>query len=127
MTRLTKWSHKWPKQWKQQTGYINNVEESCRIISPLEVFELKAKINKWEKWKATSKERHAKGKAKAYLGIAKRNNKEKLHVVNDWKPKLIKQAKIKWWGWLIIIFNCIALWVAYKMENLYDNWGNIQW
>jgi hypothetical protein len=46
---------------------------------------------------------------------------------NDWKPKQIRQAKIKWWGWMIIIFNCIALFVAYKIDYLYDNWHKIKW
>jgi hypothetical protein len=45
----------------------------------------------------------------------------------DWKPKQIRQAKIKWWGWLIIIFNCIALFIANKMDYLYDNWHKIKW
>ena len=36
--------------------------------------ELRQKIKEWEDWKASSKERHARGKAKADLAIAKNKN-----------------------------------------------------
>ena len=39
----------------------------------------------WEDWKATSKERHAKGKAKADLAIAK--NKNTLRIKTTRKRK----------------------------------------
>ena len=36
--------------------------------------ELRQKIKEWEDWKASSKQRHAKGKAKADLAISKNKN-----------------------------------------------------
>ena len=36
--------------------------------------DLEQKVKEWEDWKAGSKDRHAKGKAKADLAIAKNKN-----------------------------------------------------
>jgi len=33
---------------------------------------------------------------------------------NEWKPKPTRQAKIRWWGWLIIVFYFLCLWIAYE-------------
>jgi hypothetical protein len=37
-----------------------------------------------------------------------------MKLNDDWKPKQTRQAKIRWWGWLIFIFYCISLWIAYE-------------
>ena len=46
---------------------------------------LQKQVKKWEDWKASSKQRHAKGKAKADLAISK--NKSMLHFKATRKPK----------------------------------------
>jgi transcriptional regulator with XRE-family HTH domain len=47
--------------------------------------DLEQKVKEWEDWKASSKERHAKGKAKADKAIKK--NKQKLRFLKKHKPK----------------------------------------
>ena len=47
--------------------------------------DLEQKIKEWEDWKASSKDRHAKGKAKADLAIAK--NKNTLRIKTTRKRK----------------------------------------
>ena len=47
--------------------------------------ELRQKVKEWEDWKASSKDRHAKGKAKADQAISK--NKQKLGFLKKHKPK----------------------------------------
>ena len=42
-------------------------------------------VKEWEDWKASSKQRHAKGEAKADLAIS--NNKNTLRFKTTWKPK----------------------------------------
>ena len=46
---------------------------------------LQKKVKEWEDWKASSKQRHAKGKAKADLAITK--NKSTLRIKTTRKPK----------------------------------------
>ena len=46
---------------------------------------LQKQIKEWEDWKASSKDRHAKGKAKADLAISK--NKQKVGFLKRRKPK----------------------------------------
>ena len=46
---------------------------------------LQKQVKEWEDWKASSKERHAKGKAKAALAISK--NKSTLRFKTTRKPK----------------------------------------
>jgi hypothetical protein len=69
-----------------------------KIIKHLEkdVERLEAKVKKWEDWKAGSKDRHAKGKAKADLAISKNKqktknptnpNKQKMGFLKKHKPK----------------------------------------
>ena len=52
------------------------IEVQDKLIKNLEneVARLKEKVKEWEDWKAGSKDRHAKGKAKADLAIAKNKN-----------------------------------------------------
>ena len=57
------------KQNMSQSHYINALFK--------ELGEAKIKIKEWEDWKASSKERHAKGKAKANLAIAKNKKRKK--------------------------------------------------
>ena len=49
------------------------------------IMNLQKQIKEWEDWKAGSKERHAKGKAKADLAIAK--NKNTLRIKTTRKRK----------------------------------------
>ena len=46
---------------------------------------LQKQVKEWEDWKASSKQRHAKGKAKADLAISK--NKSTLRFKTTRKPK----------------------------------------
>jgi transcriptional regulator with XRE-family HTH domain len=46
---------------------------------------LQKQVKEWEDWKASSKDRHAKGKAKADQAISK--NKQKLGFMKKHKPK----------------------------------------
>ena len=48
-----------------------------------QVTDLEKRVKEWEDWKATSKERHAKGKAKADLAIAKNKNTIRIteHII----------------------------------------------
>ena len=46
---------------------------------------LQKQVKEWEDWKASSKQRHAKGKAKADLSISK--NKSTLRFKTSRKPK----------------------------------------
>ena len=46
---------------------------------------LQKQVKKWEDWKASSKQRHAKGKAKADLAISK--SKHTLRFKTTRKPK----------------------------------------
>ena len=47
--------------------------------------ELRQKIKEWEDWKAGSKDRHAKGKAKADLAIAKNKNTLRINTTRKRK------------------------------------------
>tara|TARA_B100001179_G_C18230586_1_gene249811 strand:+ start:280 stop:474 length:195 start_codon:yes stop_codon:yes gene_type:complete len=31
-----------------------------------------------------------------------------------WKPKQFKQAKIKWWFWLLLTIFCFGIWFAHQ-------------
>ena len=55
-----------------------SVDKNIIIEVQRELIErLKKEVKEWEDWKATSKERHAKGKAKADLAIAKHKTTRK--------------------------------------------------
>ena len=47
--------------------------------------DLEQKVKEWEDWKASSKERHAKGKAKADLAIAKNKNTLRINMTRKRK------------------------------------------
>jgi len=66
---------------------LKTIEVQDKLIKNLEneVARLEEKVKEWEDWKATSKERHAKGKAKADLAIAK--NKNTLRINTSRKRK----------------------------------------
>jgi hypothetical protein len=66
---------------------LKQIELQNKLIEHLEkdVGRLEAKVKKWKDWKASSKERHAKGKAKADLAIAK--NKNTLRIKTTRKRK----------------------------------------
>ena len=65
------------KQNMSQSHYINALFK--------ELGEAKIEIKEWEDWKASSKDRHAKGKGKADLAIAK--NKNTLRIKTTRKRK----------------------------------------
>lgn len=66
---------------------LKTIEVQDKLIKNLEneVARLKEKVKEWEDWKAGSKDRHAKGKAKADQAISK--NKQKLGFLKKHKPK----------------------------------------
>ena len=66
---------------------LKTIEVQDKLIKNLEneVARLKEKVKEWEDWKASSKARHAKGKAKADQAISK--NKQKLGFLKKHKPK----------------------------------------
>ena len=45
--------------------------------------ELRQKIKEWEDWKSSSKERHARGKAKADLAISKHKNTLRINTTRE--------------------------------------------
>jgi transcriptional regulator with XRE-family HTH domain len=47
--------------------------------------DLEQKVKEWEDWKASSKDRHAKGKAKADLAIAKNKNTLRINTTRKRK------------------------------------------
>ena len=69
------------------------IQSSQGIPSLLKVIEvqgeliknLQKQVKEWEDWKASSKDRHAKGKAKAHQAINK--NKQKVGFLKRHKPK----------------------------------------
>ena len=63
------------------------IEVQKELIKNLQkqVGNLEKTVKKWEDWKASSKDRHAKGKAKADLAIAK--NKNTLRIKTTRKRK----------------------------------------
>ena len=50
-----------------------------------QVTDLEKRVKEWEDWKATSKERHARGKAKADLAIAKNKNTLRINTTRKRK------------------------------------------
>ena len=62
-------------------------EDKDKIIAVQEelIRNLQKQIKEWEDWKASSRDRHAKGKAKADLAIAK--NKNTLRIKTTRKRK----------------------------------------
>ena len=63
------------------------IELQEKLIKSLEkdVGRLEAKVKKWDEWKASSKARHAKGKAKADLAIAKNKNTLRINTTRKRK------------------------------------------
>ena len=63
------------------------IEVQRELIERLkkDVIRLETKVKEWEGWKASSKDRHAKGKAKADQAISK--NKQKVGFLKKHKPK----------------------------------------
>ena len=59
---------------------MNTPSDKDKIIADQEelIRNLQKQIKEWEDWKATSKERHAKGKAKADLAMAKNKKRYAL-------------------------------------------------
>ena len=63
-----------PKHISLDKDKIIAVQEEFIKDLKEQVNDLKKRVQEWEDWKATSKDRHAKGKAKADLAIAKSKN-----------------------------------------------------
>ena len=62
----------------------SNKDKIIKIQSEL-IKSLQKQVKEWEDWKASSKQRHAKGKAKADLAISK--SKNTLRFKTTRKPK----------------------------------------
>ena len=52
---------------------------------------LQKQVKEWEDWKASSKERHTKGKAKADLAISKNKNTLCIKTTRDEMEDIVKQ------------------------------------
>ena len=68
-------------------GISSSTESLLKVIEVQGelIKNLQKQVNEWEEWKASSKNRHAKGKAKADQAISK--NKQKLGFLKKHKPK----------------------------------------
>jgi|TARA_B110000881_G_scaffold16743_1_gene12370 transcriptional regulator with XRE-family HTH domain len=68
-------------------GISSSTESLLKVIEVQGelIKNLQKQVNEWEEWKASSKNRHAKGKAKADQAISK--NKQKLGFLKEHKPK----------------------------------------
>jgi transcriptional regulator with XRE-family HTH domain len=63
-----------------------SVDKNETIAVQRELIErLKKEVKEWEDWKASSKDRHAKGKAKADLAIAKNKNTLRINTTRKRK------------------------------------------
>ena len=72
----------------QKSQVISSATEP--LLKLIEVQEeliknLQKQVKEWEDWKATSKERHAKGKAKADLAISKNKNTLRINTTRKRK------------------------------------------
>jgi transcriptional regulator with XRE-family HTH domain len=69
-------------------GISSSTESLLKVIEVQGelIKNLQKQVNEWEEWKAGSKERHAKGKAKADQAINK--NKQKVGFLKKHKPKI---------------------------------------
>ena len=65
--------------------HISSDKDKIIAVQEELIKNLQKQIQEWEDWKASSKERHAKGKAKADKAIKK--NKQKLGSLKKHKPK----------------------------------------
>ena len=73
-----------PTQSYQGTSSTESLLKIIEVQGEL-IKNLQKQVNEWEEWKASSKERHAKGKAKADQAINK--NKQKVGFLKRRKPK----------------------------------------
>ena len=71
-------------QNSQGTSSMESLLKVIEVQGEL-IKNLQKQVNEWEEWKAGSKERHAKGKAKADQAINK--NKQKVGFLKRRKPK----------------------------------------
>ena len=74
-----------PTQSYQGTSSTESLLKIIEVQGEL-IKNLQKQVNEWEEWKASSKERHAKGKAKADQAINK--NKQKVGFLKKHKPKI---------------------------------------
>ena len=76
-----------PEPLKKNQAISSVTEPLLKIIEVQEelINNLQKQIKEWEDWKASSKDRHSKGKAKADLAISK--NKNTLRIKTTRKPK----------------------------------------
>ena len=65
--------------------YISSDKDKIIAVQEELIKNLQKQVQEWEDWKAGSKDRHAKGKAKADQAINK--NKQKLGFLKKHKPK----------------------------------------
>ena len=76
-----------PEPLKKNQAISSVTEPLLKIIEVQEelINNLQKQVKEWEDWKASSKQRHAKRKTKAYLAISK--NKSTLRFKTTRKPK----------------------------------------
>ena len=65
--------------------YISSDKDKIIAVQEELIKNLQKQIQEWEDWKASSKERHAKGKAKADLAIAKNKNTLRINTTRKRK------------------------------------------
>ena len=71
-----------PKSIQKSRVISSATEPLLKIIEVQEelIMNLQKQVKEWEDWKATSKDRHAKGKAKADLAISKHKNTLRINT-----------------------------------------------
>jgi transcriptional regulator with XRE-family HTH domain len=65
--------------------FISSDKDKIIAVQEELIKNLQKQIQEWEDWKASSKERHAKGKAKADLAIAKNKNTLRINTTRKRK------------------------------------------
>ena len=76
-----------PESIQKSQVMSSTTDPLLKIIEVQEelIMNLQKQVKEWEDWKATSKDRHARGKAKADLATKK--NKQKVGFLKKHKPK----------------------------------------
>ena len=75
------------------TSKVNSSSDKDKIIEAQAelIKNLQKQVKEWEDWKASSKERHTKGKAKADLAISKNKNTLRIKTTRDEMEDIVKQ------------------------------------
>ena len=70
----------------EASRYMSSDKDKIIAVQEELIKNLQKQVQEWEDWKAGSKDRHAKGKAKADQAISK--NKQKVGFLKRRKPKI---------------------------------------